>query len=370
MSSIFPKKKLGFGLMRLPQKDGRIDIQETAAMADEFLKRGYTYFDTAYVYAGSEEAFREAVVKRVPRESFTVADKMAGWVLSGKLSAEQMFEESLTRCGVSYFDYYLLHSLTPARMRDYEKHHCWEFLRDRKADGTAKHIGFSFHGDPPLLRRILSEHPEVEFVQLQINYADWESTAIWSGVCYDICREFGKEIVVMEPVKGGTLANLPEAAAQVLASARPGASPASFALRFVAGLPGVGMVLSGMSAGAQMADNLSTFDDLTPLSEEENAAILRAKEILLSADTIACTACRYCTKGCPRHIDIPEIFKADNMLRTFGEHGRPHFFYDNVRGMGSGRAGDCIACGRCEDVCPQHLPIISLLREASARLDK
>ena len=370
MTSIFSGQKLGFGLMRLPQKDGRIDMEATAALADAFLERGYTYFDTAYVYAGSEEAFREAVVSRIPREKFTLADKMAGWALSSKLPPERMFEESLKRCGVGYFDYYLLHSLTPARMRDYEKYRCWDFLSARKADGTARHIGFSFHGDPPLLRRILSEHPEAEFVQLQINYADWDSTAIWSGACYEICREFEKEIVVMEPVKGGYLANLPEAALEELQKANPGASPASFALRFAAGLPGVGMVLSGMSSQAQMSENLSTFYELTPLSDAERKALEKAREVLLAADTIACTACRYCTKGCPRQINIPEIFKAVNMLRTFGEHGRPHFFYDNLRGMGSGRARDCVACGRCEDVCPQHLPIISLLQEASGRLDR
>ena len=370
MTSIFPAKKLGFGLMRLPQKDGRIDIRTTAALADAFLARGYTYFDTAYVYPGSEEAFREAVTARIPREAYTVADKMAGWMLSEAFPPERMFGESLSRCGVSYFDYYLLHSLTPSRMRDYEKHRCWEFIRDRKADGTVRHIGFSFHGDPPLLRRVLSEHPETEFVQLQINYADWENTAIWSGECYAICREYGKEIVVMEPVKGGYLANLPPAAEKELRRIDPDASPASFALRFAGGLPGVAMVLSGMSSENQMSDNLKTFDGFRPLSEEEEAAVSRVKDILLTADTIACTSCRYCAKGCPAHIDIPEIFKAVNMLRTFGEHGRPHFFYDNLLGMGSGRAGECLSCGQCEDVCPQHLPIISLLREASERLDK
>ena len=370
MNSIFPVKKLGFGLMRLPQKDGQIDIRAMISLVDMFLAKGYTYFDTAYVYPGSEEAFREAVTRRIPREAYTIADKMAGWVLSPKLSPEHMFEESLARCGVSYFDYYLLHSLTPARMRDYEKYHCWEFVQARKEDGTAKHIGFSFHGDPPLLQRILSEHPEVEFVQLQINYADWENTAIWSGKCYEICRKYEKEIVVMEPVKGGYLANLPEAALKELREVSPSASPASFALRFAGSLPGVSVVLSGMSSEAQMIENLVTFDVLSPLSSKEQHALANAKKILLSADTIACTACCYCTKGCPKHINIPEIFKAVNMIRTFGEHGRPHFFYDNLLGMGSGRAKECIVCRRCEDVCPQHLPIVSLLREASERLDQ
>ena len=370
MTSVFPDKKLGFGLMRLPRGADGIDMEATAEMASAYLDRGFTYFDTAYVYPGSEEAFREAVVRRHPRERFTVADKMAAWAMSSKLTPERMFSESLSRCGVDRFDYYLLHSLSGARMRTYEKYHCWEFVLERKKEGLVRHVGFSFHGDPPLLRQILTEHPEMEFVQLQINYADWDSTAIWSGACYEICREFGKEIVVMEPVKGGFLASLPPAAEAALRATRPDASPASWALRFAGGLPGVAMVLSGMGARAQMEENLSTFEDFRPLDGAERAALAQAKEIVLSAPVIACTACRYCTKGCPRHIDIPEIFKAVNLIRTFGDHQRPHLYYDNLRGMGSGRARDCVACRRCEEVCPQHLPVAELLKDAAGLLDR
>ena len=368
--SIFPRTQLGFGLMRLPKNDGIIGHEAVCRMADEFMARGFTYFDTAYVYAGSEEAFREAVVKRYPRESFTVADKMAGWVMKGKLTPEAMFSESLERCGVTYFDYYLLHSLTSARKADYDKHDCWSFVRRMKEEGKIRHVGFSFHGEPELLEEILEAHPEVEFVQLQINYVDWNSNSIWSGRNYEICRRYGKEIVVMEPVKGGFLANLPESARSKLRAVRPKDSDASWALRYAASLPGVAMVLSGMSDPVQMQDNLKTFEHFQPVDEMEHKLLEEIAAQLLSVPTIQCTACRYCCKGCPKKIEIPEIFKAVNMLVTFGEHIRPHLYYDNLRAMGSARARDCIACGQCEGVCPQHLPIIELLRDASQRLDK
>ena len=368
--SIFPKTHLGFGLMRLPKQDNVIIHEEVCRLAEEFMAQGFTYFDTAYVYAGSEEAFREAVVKRHPRESFTVADKMAGWVMKGKLTPEAMFEESLRRCGVTYFDYYLLHSLTGARKADYEKHDCWTFVKRMKEQGKIRHLGFSFHGEPELLQEILEQHPEVEFVQLQINYVDWDSNSIWSGKNYEICRRFGKEIVVMEPIKGGFLANLPESAEVKLRAVRPGDSAASWALRYAASLPGVAMVLSGMSEAGQMEDNLATFKSFTPITDEEKILLREVADQLLSVPTIQCTACRYCCKGCPKAINIPEIFKAVNMLVTFGEHIRPHLYYDNLRQLGSARARDCIACGQCEGVCPQHLPIIELLKDASKRLDK
>lgn len=370
MSNLFPQKKLGFGLMRLPKKDGHIEVERVAAMADRFIEQGFTYFDTAYVYAGSEEAFREAVVRRYPREAFTVADKMAGWVMDSRLTPEKMFEESLQRCGVTYFDYYLLHSLNRSRLVTYDKKDCWGFIRRKKDEGKIRHIGFSFHGEPELLEEILEAHPEVEFVQLQINYVDWDNEAIWSGRNYEICCRYGKEIVVMEPVKGGFLADLPPKAKEVFAGVRPEASDASWALRYAASLPGVAMVLSGMGAESQMNENLTTFSDFRPLDEREQKAVARVREIVLSAPSIQCTACRYCCKGCPQGIDIPEIFKADNMIRLFGEHIRPHLYYDNLLATGGARAGECIACGQCESVCPQHLPVIRLLQEASGRLDK
>ncbi len=369
--NIFPEKKLGFGLMRLPTGgDGRIDVPQVAALADRFLAEGYTYFDTAYMYPGVEEAFREAVVKRYPRESYTIADKMACWAMNDTLGAKEMFGESLRRCGVEYFDYYLLHSMQASRNEDYDRYGCWEYCARMKAEGKIRRFGFSFHGEPPLLEDILTRHPEVDFVQLQLNYVDWESNAIWSGANWEVCRRHFKPMIVMEPVKGGFLASLsPEVTAE-LRALRPDTSPAGWALTFAATLPGVGMVLSGMNSMDQMADNTALFHRLKPLSEEEQAALARVRQRLLGQPNIQCTACRYCTKGCPMGINIPEIFKAENMLLTFGEHFRPHLYYGGLLLTGSARAGDCVACGQCEAACPQHLPIIKLLQDASAHLDK
>ncbi len=368
--SIFQDKRLGFGLMRLPKKNGLMDHELICKMADAYLAGGFSYFDTAYVYPGSEEAFREAVAKQYPRESYTIADKMAGWVLKSGLTPEKMFSDSLERCGVSYFDYYLLHSLTSARIADYDRHDCWQFVRQMKEQGRIRHLGFSFHGEPDLLAQILDAHPEMEFVQIQINYADWDSNAIWSRRNYEICRQYNKEIIVMEPVKGGFLASLPIEAEKEMKEFRPKDSPAAWALRYAASLPGVAMVLSGMSSVEQVHDNLSTFIEFEPVSEDESKVIAKVSKMLTAADTIQCTACRYCCKGCPKKIDIPEVFKAMNMLINFGEHIRPHLYYDNLRAMGSGRAKDCISCGQCESICPQHLPVIKLLKQCSERLDK
>ena len=363
-------KRLGFGLMRLPKAGGAIDIEMTARMADEFIKRGYTYFDTAYVYEGSEEAFREAVAKRHKRESYTLADKLPGWVLLDDKRPEDIFEESLRRCGVEYFDYYLLHGIQPSRMPLYERYGCWEFCRRLKAEGRIKNFGFSFHGDPKLLERLLCEHPEVDFVQLQINYLDWESGIICARDNYETCIRHKKPIVIMEPVKGGMLAGLREDAASVLSELGTAESPASYALRFAASLPGIMIVLSGMSAEEQMRENLDVFDDMKPLSDSEEAALIRIRELMLSSPYIGCTACRYCCEGCPQHINIPEIFKSVNELLSLGEHQRPHMYYDILLEAGlSKRASDCIACGQCEAACPQHLEIIELLKKASEMLD-
>ena len=367
---MFTTKRLGFGLMRLPRVDGIIDHDAVCRLADMYLDAGFNYFDTAYVYPNSEEAFREAVVKRYPRESYTVADKMAAWVMKGPLTPETMFNTSLERCGVTYFDYYLLHSITASRAPDYDRHGCWTFCQRMKQEGKIKHLGFSFHGEPELLESLLNAHPEIEFVQLQLNYVDWESQSIWSGKNYEICRAHGKDIVVMEPLKGGFLADLPEQEMRTLQEAHPEDTAARWAMRYVGSLPGVEMVLSGMNAGAQMKDNLSTFSDFKEITEKEKNVLIAVAQSLLSGGTIQCTACRYCCKGCPKKIDIPEVFKAQNMLISFGEHIRPHLYYDNMRAMGGARASECIACGQCEGVCPQHLPIIELLKEASKNLDR
>ncbi len=361
--------KLGFGLMRLPEKDGQKDIPHIAAMADEFLARGFTYFDTAYFYSGSEKAFQEAVVKRHPRDRFTLATKLPAWVF-GATPPEKIFETSLERAGVDYFDYYLLHSVEAGHLPTYDKYDCWNLCQKWKAQGRIRHFGFSYHDKPELLDKVLHDHPEVEFVQLQINYVDWDSAMICSRENYAVCRKYDKPVVIMEPVKGGTLANLKPELAEIYTALNPQASAASYALRFCGALDGVLTILSGMSNRAQMRDNLNTFADFKPLSDAERQAVEQVRDGILSAQTIDCTACRYCCDGCPQNINIPEIFKAVNELRIYGEHFRPHAFYNGLLGQGSGKAADCIACEQCESVCPQHLEIIRLLEEASKLLDR
>lgn len=368
---MFSEKKLGFGLMRLPKKDGKIDMEKLIPMADRFLEQGFTYFDSAYVYAGSEEAFREAVVKRHPRSRYTIATKMAAWELSENYSPAQMFQEQLRRCGVEYFDFYLLHSVQPIHLPNYDRYGCWDFCQKMKAEGKIKQFGFSFHGDPVLLEQVLREHPEVDFVQLQINYLDWNSKIVCSKENYEVCQKHQKPVVVMEPVKGGMLAKLKSEFAAQFKMLDETVSPASFALRFAASLPGVAVVLSGMNEQAQMEDNLKTFSDFQVLSEQEEAVIEEVRSQMLSIQTIGCTACRYCCKGCPQKINIPEIFKSANELISLGEHLRPHIYYENL--LASGQSSfplTCLECGQCEDICPQHLPIIELLKKSVGLLER
>ena len=370
--STFPwnDRKLGFGFMRLPKKDGVIDLGETCRMVDRFLAEGFTYFDNAYTYAGAEIAFGETVASRHPRSSFTLTNKMKGILLRPDFGPAEMFFGQLERCRVDYFDVYFLHSLQESQYKVYSDYDCWDFCQKQMAEGRIRHFGISYHGSPEMLERILTEHPEIEIVQLQINYVDWDSTAIWSGRNYEVARRFGKDIVVMEPVKGGLLADIKPEAKKLLDGLDPTVSPSSFALRFAASLPGVKTVLSGMSSEAQMNDNLATFGDFRPLTETEQNVLRDVAKAILDAPTVPCTNCRYCTDGCPMHISIPDVFKSYNMILTFGEHNRPHLYYTGQLQTGSGRASDCIACGQCEAACPQHLEIIRLLREASLHLDK
>lgn len=366
----FPK--LGFGLMRLPQNGEEIDMPELCRMVDAYMESGMNYFDTAYMYCGgkSESAIGEALVKRYPRESYFLTDKLPQWMMSGIEDRDKIFNDQLARTGAEYFDLYLLHSVEDgSNYEGYVKYDCFNWAMQKKAEGKIKHFGFSYHGTPELLDEILSAHPEVEIVQIQLNYADWNNPLVQSGGLYEVLRKHNKPILVMEPVKGGSLASAAPHIEKLMKDTCPESSVASWALRFVASLPGVKTVLSGMSTEEQMRDNLKTFTNFRALNETEQDVIRKAQEELTKNPTIQCTACRYCCDGCPQSISIPDVFRAVNTLRLYGEDGRPHMFYHNLIEK-SGRAGDCIACGQCESVCPQHLPIIDLLKEASEKLDK
>ena len=356
--------RLGFGLMRLPKNaDGSIDIPQVCEMADLFIAAGGTYFDTAYVYdnGDSEAAFKAAVADRHPRTAYTLATKLNASRSADEESAKQQFYTSLERTGAGYFDYYLLHAIQRTNIQKYDDFHIWEFAAEKKKEGLIRRYGCSFHADPELLEELLAKHPEVDFVQLQINYADWENPGVASRRNLEICRAHGKPVVIMEPVKGGILADPIPEVKKILEAAGGERSYASWALRFAAGLDGILAVLSGMSSTAQMEDNLRTMTPFRPLDEAEREAVRKAQEALNEDKTIACTGCRYCTEGCPMGIPIPDIFTVANRRK-----GSPHFRtvreYDIVT-QGKGRAADCVQCGQCESACPQHLPIIRLLKE-------
>ena len=357
--------RLAFGLMRLPKNaDGSIDVPQVCEMTDRFIAAGGTYFDTAYVYDGgdSEKAFKAAVADRYPREAYTIATKLNA-VLGAKdeQSARAEFGISLERTGAGYFDYYLLHAMQRGTYQKYDEYGLWDFVKEQQAKGLIRHWGFSFHADPDLLEKLLDEHPDAEFVQLQINYADWENPGVASRRNWEICKAHGKPVVIMEPVKGGILANPIAPVRDILTRANPDASCASWALRFAAGLDNILAVLSGMSSLEQMDDNLRQMTPFIPLNEAEMQVIEEARKALDAAKDIPCTACHYCTKGCPMDIPIPEIFTVYNR-----KEGSPHFRtvreYTIVT-TDRGKAADCIQCGQCEGVCPQHLPVISLLEK-------
>lgn len=366
-------KKLGFGLMRLPRTDPEdntsIDHQALRAMADRFLERGFTHFDTAWFYHGgkSEEAFREAVVKRHPRDSFTVTDKMPFLDLKEESQLEEIFSQQLERCGVEYFDYYWLHALDAGRYDLAKRIHAFEFLERKKAQGKIRRAGFSFHDSAQVLDRILTEQPQLEYVQLQINYLDWETENVQSRLCYETARKHGVRVMVMEPVKGGALAQVPAPAEELLRQLDPKRSVASWGIRFAASLEGVDMVLSGMGDLAQLEDNMDTFDPLQPLTGSEIQTLLQAAQVIHREIAIPCTACRYCTESCPQNICIPDYFLLYNDKKT-GKRVPGDRFQQLVRDHG--RPSDCVACGQCESKCPQHLPIIEHLKTAAKLLER
>ena len=362
--------KLGFGFLRLPLVDpndsNRVDLEATKKMVDLFLHRGFCYFDTAYTYLNgkSEMYLREALVNRYPRDAFMIASKLPCGILKKGRSPASVFEEQCQRCGVDYFDVYLLHGLDAEDAAYAEKQRCFDFMRELKKNGKVKYIGFSFHDKADELDKILSRHPEVDVVQIQLNYLDWDNPIIQSGACYNVCRKHGKPIIVMEPVKGGTLAVIPSKAVSLL----KGEAPAHRAIRFAASQPGVLLVLSGMSTMDQVAENTSLMSCFKPLTQEESFVLREAAEIIRSAVAIPCTGCAYCEETCPIGIPIPKYFSLYNEKARDGWQVDTESRYEAIAAA-LPRAKACIECGNCEKRCPQKLSVVSCLKEVSRAYD-
>ena len=368
-----PKKKLGFGLMRLPlldaNDDGSVDLELLKKMVDSFLEQGFTYFDTAWMYCGgkSEEAAREALVRRHPRGSFTLTTKLPAYMLRREEDREWLFQEQLRRTGAGYFDYYWLHDVNSHSIQTFDRLNCWDFILEKKRQGLVRHVGFSFHDGPELLDKVLTEHPEMEYVQLQLNYLDWDSLGVQSHACYDVAVKHGKRVIVMEPVKGGTLAKVPARLEAMFKEREPEMSVPSWAIRFAATQENVMVVLSGMSNMEQLLDNTGYMKDFRPLDDEELALMKKAAEIINESIAVPCTGCSYCTVNCPMHIAIPKYFSLYNAdLQELAEKGwTPQGSYYANLTLQFGKASDCIKCGQCEAMCPQHLPIRRYLEDVA-----
>lgn len=365
--------KTGFGFLRLPclnpDDEKSIDYQTLCSLVDCFLEKGGSYFDTAYTYLGgaSEEALRKTLVERYPRERFRIADKLPGYAAKNQEDNLRFFEESRKRCGVDYFDVYLLHGLNAENYEIAKQLDQFAFLQSLKEAGKVKKTGFSYHDTAELLDQILTEHPEVDYVQLQINYLDWDSQSIQSRACYETAVKHQKTVLVMEPVKGGTLANLPPEAELILKQIHPGNSPARWAIRFASDLDAVEVVLSGMNSMAQIEDNMTA---LSPLTMEEHAALERAAHIIGSNTAIGCTGCGYCTEGCPVGMPIPQYFTLYNEYKRHpAELWKTQIIYTSISKKKI-PASSCIRCGQCESRCPQKLPVIKSLWEVKSILQE
>ena len=364
------KKNFGFGCMRLPMNGDQVDIAETTRMVDEFLAQGFNYFDTAHGYIGgkSELALKECLTSRYPREAYSLTDKLTDSYFKTEADIRPFFESQLEACGVDYFDFYLMHSQNADNFKKFKACRAYETAFALKAEGRIRHVGLSFHDRAEVLDQILTEYPQIEVVQIQFNYLDYDDIAVQSRKCYEVCRKHGKPVLVMEPVKGGSLVNLPEEAKKVLDDLH-GGSPASYAIRFAAGFPGMMMVLSGMSDLEQMKDNLSYMRDFKPLNETELAAVNKVQEIFHKMNMIPCTACRYCVEGCPKQISIPDLFAIMN-IKQLHHDWNADYYYEEVHTAPGRRASDCLKCGKCEKICPQHLPIRKLLEEIAKEFDR
>ena len=363
------KKNFGFGCMRLPMNGEEVDLEQTKKMVDTFIEQGFNYFDTAhgYIQGKSEKALKECLTSRYPRDKYILADKLTANFFKKEEDIRPLFESQLEICGVDYFDFYLMHAQGAGNYAHFKECHAYETAFELKKEGKVRHVGISFHDKPEVLEQILTEYPEVEVVQIQFNYVDYDDPAVQSRACYEVCRKHNKPVIVMEPVKGGNLVNLPEDAKAVLDELY-GGSPASYAIRFAAGFPGMMMVLSGKSSMEQMNDNLSYMKDFQPLNEAELAAVKKVQEIFKSKNLIPCTACRYCIDGCPKHISIPDLFAIMNTKQIYHDWNAD-YYYNVVHTAPGRKASDCLKCGKCEKVCPKHLQIRNLLEDVAKEFE-